>query len=78
MKALPLNSVHYVMVNRAHELARLGRNLLMSRCNHGETHGDADRNGRGGVDGGKDPGAPSLPLFLTGVYDKLCRIFHGN
>jgi hypothetical protein len=78
MEALPLNSVHYVMLNRAHDLARLGQNLLTSWCNSSETHGDADRNGRGGVDGGKVLHAPSLPLFLTGVYSKLWDLFHGN
>lgn len=64
MKALPLNSVHYVMLKRAHDLARLGQNLLMSWCNSSETRGDADRNGRGGVDGGKDLSAPLH--YLTG------------
>lgn len=68
MKALRLNNVHYVMLNKAHDLARLGQNLLMSCCNAAKRAGDADRNGRGGVDGGKDLCAPSLPLFLTGVY----------
>lgn len=64
MKALPLNSVHYVMLKRAHDLARLGQNLLMSCCNAAKRAGDADQNGRGGVDGGKDLSAPLH--YLTG------------